>query len=82
MLGRMRVFYRVYPRLNENGSSPFAAESGAFPAPTEPTEIPSPAVTESNTALPTPLDGRTLLRLSWSHLIELIRLEEPWKRAF
>jgi YhcG PDDEXK nuclease domain/DUF1016 N-terminal domain len=81
MLGRMRVF-RVYPRLNENGSSPFAAGSRTFSASTEPTEIPSPAVTESNTALPTPLDGRTLLRLSWSHLIELIRLEDSWKRAF
>lgn len=33
-------------------------------------------------ALPTPLRGRILLRLSWSHLIELIRLEDPWKRAF
>lgn len=82
MLGRMRVFYRVYPRLNENGFAPFAAESGAFAAPAEPTEIPSPVVTKSNTALPTPLDGRTLLRLSWSHLIELIRLDDPWKRAF
>jgi predicted nuclease of restriction endonuclease-like (RecB) superfamily len=82
MLGRMRVFYRIYPRLSEAGSSPFAAESGTIPAPTAPTEISSPAVTKSNTALPTPLDGRTLLRLSWSHLIELIRLDDPWKRAF
>ena len=82
MLGRTRVFYRTYPQLRERGSSPFATESGTFPAPTDRTEIPSPAVTESNTALPTPLDGQTLLRLSWSHLIELIRLEDPWKRAF
>jgi hypothetical protein len=60
MLGRMRVFYRIYPRLSEAGSSPFAAESGTIPAPTAPTEISSPAVTKSNTALPTPLDGRRL----------------------
>jgi hypothetical protein len=39
-------------------------------------------VTESHTAFPTPLDGQTLLRLPWSHLIELVRLEDPWKRAF
>ena len=58
-------------KLSEGGSSPFAAETGTIPAPTAPTEISSPAVTKSNTALPTPLDGRTLLRLSWSHLIEL-----------
>jgi hypothetical protein len=82
MLGRMRVFYRIYPQLNESGFSPFAAESGTIPAPATLTEISSPAVTKSNTALPTPLDGRTLLRLSWSHLIELIRLDDPWKRAF
>ena len=31
---------------------------------------------------PHPLDGQTLLRFSWSHLIEFIRLEDPWKRAF
>jgi predicted nuclease of restriction endonuclease-like (RecB) superfamily len=68
--------------LNENGSAQFAAESGAFPAPAEPNEISSPAVTKSKTTSPTPLDGRTLLRLSWSHFIELIRLEDPWKRAF
>lgn len=66
MLGRMRVFYRTYPQLRGN----------------DPSEIPSPAVTKLGTALPTPLGGRTLLRLSWSHLIELMRLEDPWKRAF
>ena len=82
MLGRTRVFYRTYPQLRESGSCSFATEFGTFPAPTDRTEISSPAVTEFNTAFPTPLDGQTLLRLSWSHLIELIRLEDPWKRAF
>jgi predicted nuclease of restriction endonuclease-like (RecB) superfamily len=82
MLGRMRVFYRTYPQLGENGSSLFATESGTSSAPTDQIEISSPAVTKSDTALPTPLGGQTLLRLSWSHLIELIRLEDPWKRAF
>jgi hypothetical protein len=74
MLGRMRVFYRTYPQLGENSSSAFATESGTSLAPTQ-IEISSPAVTKSDTALPTPLGGQTLLRLSWSHLIELIRLE-------
>ena len=81
MLGRMRVFYRTYLQLGENSSSPFATESGTSLAPTQ-IEISSPAVTKSHTAFPTPLDGRMLLHLSWSHLIELIRLEDPWKRAF
>jgi len=82
MLGRMRVFYRTYPQLHENGSSPFVTEFETSSVPAEPIEISSPAVTKSETALPTPLGRRTLLRLSWSHLIELIRLEDPWKRAF
>lgn len=32
--------------------------------------------------LPTPLSPELLLRLSWSQLQELIRLDDPWKRAF
>jgi uncharacterized protein DUF1016 len=58
MLGRMRVFYRTYPQLGENSSSPFATESGTSLAPTQ-IEISSPAVTKSDTALPTPLGGQT-----------------------
>ena len=82
MLGRMRFFYRTYPQLSESVSPPFATEAGTFRPPVDRTEIPSPPVTESRPALPTPLDGQTLLRLSWSHLIELIRLDDPWQRAF
>jgi predicted nuclease of restriction endonuclease-like (RecB) superfamily len=82
MLGRMRVFYRTYPQLRESDSSPFAREPGAPAAAAEQTEISSPAVTKFEAALPTPLGRQALLRLSWSHLIELIRLDDPWKRAF
>lgn len=32
--------------------------------------------------LPTPLSAALLLRLSWTHFQELIRLDAPWKRAF
>jgi predicted nuclease of restriction endonuclease-like (RecB) superfamily len=32
--------------------------------------------------LPTPLSPELLLRLSWSQLQELIRLDDPWQRAF
>ena len=35
-----------------------------------------------DTKLPTPLDAGQLARLSWSHLLELIRIDDPWKRAF
>jgi predicted nuclease of restriction endonuclease-like (RecB) superfamily len=82
MLGRMRFFYRTYPHLSESVSQPFGTESSTVRAPTDWTKISSPAVTKSNAAVPTPLDGQTLLRLSWSHLIELIRLDDAWERAF
>src|SRR3984893_16893538 len=82
MLGRMRFFYRTYPQLSESVSRPFAKESGTFRPPANRTQISSPPVPESSTALPPTLDGQTLLRLSWSHLIELIRLDDPWRRAF
>ena len=32
--------------------------------------------------LPTPLSPEALLRLSWSQLVELVAIEDPWKRAF
>ncbi len=32
--------------------------------------------------LPTPLEPAQLRRLSWSQLQELIRIDDPWKRAF
>ncbi len=31
---------------------------------------------------PARFSAEILLRLSWSHLIELIRVEDPWKQAF
>jgi len=32
--------------------------------------------------LPTPLSPQALLQLSWSHLVELLAIDDPWKRAF
>ena len=32
--------------------------------------------------LPTPLEPTQLQRLSWSQLLELTRIDDPWKRAF
>ncbi len=32
--------------------------------------------------LPEPFKAEQLLRLSWSHFLELIRLDDPWRRAF
>ena len=32
--------------------------------------------------LPSPLEPAQVMRLSWSQLLELIRIDDPWKRAF
>jgi predicted nuclease of restriction endonuclease-like (RecB) superfamily len=65
--------------------------SGVFPIPASLTpelEIPSSALTEStirqtlSVELPTPLSPQLLLRLSWTKLEELLRIDDPWKRAF
>ncbi len=82
MLGRMRFFYRTYPQMGETLAAPLAKELTGLGVKIDRVAIPSPAVTKSKTSLPTALDGQTLMRLSWSHIIELIRVEDPWKRAF
>ncbi len=42
----------------------------------------APLVRKSKDALPTPLTPAQVLRFSWTQLIELLRLDDPWKRAF
>ena len=54
--------------------------------------IPQPLVAEFKTRkalpktspqnLPTPFATETVLRFSWTHLVELVRIEDAWKRAF
>ncbi len=72
VLGRCRQFFLAYPQIAE-----------AIPS-TVWTELPSrlqiPATV--STELPTPLTATEILQLSWSHLLELVRIEDPWKRAF
>ena len=43
----------------------------------------APAIRQTlSDELPTPLPAEALLRLSWSQLQEIIRIDDPWKRAF
>jgi predicted nuclease of restriction endonuclease-like (RecB) superfamily len=44
-------------------------------------EISATSRKSSDRALP-PLPADAVFRLSWSHLVELVRLDDPWKRAF
>lgn len=82
MLGRMRLFYRAFPHLRAQIPSSVMAESGKLPIQPVGPEIPSSAMTNSSQGGPVPLPAENILRLSWTHWIELLHLEDPWKRAF
>ncbi len=79
-----RVAYGIYPQIRGTVSPELAMKGAA-------TEIPGALSPESETVairgtgtreLPTPLESEQLLQLSWSQLQELIRIADPWKRAF
>ncbi len=82
MLERMRLLYFGYPQLGELISAPMVrklcdpVDKGAAEA------ISAPLVRKSVVEGPTPLPAAQLLAFSWTHLAELLRLDDPWKRAF
>lgn len=87
MLKDCRVFYRLYPQIRQPAVGEFAPGRilpiGQPPVGQSALEpISSPTVLKSSEGLPTPLPTPILLRLSWTHLLELLRLDDPWKRAF
>lgn len=77
-----RVLYRVYPQIRGSLTREFGMSSlppvaaGIQPATRK--RIRGSATRE----LPTPLALEELMRLSWTHFQELIRLDDPWQRAF
>jgi hypothetical protein len=74
MLKNCRQFYRLYPGIRQS----LAGELGTIPVRPE---IRQSAIGEFDPG-PPPVCPDNLLRLSWTHFIELIRIEDPLKRAF
>ncbi len=83
----MRRFYAIYPQIRQALS-----DKSLIPA-TLSRILPNMAVAriagnsatlsrKSEAKQPAELSPEHLLRLSWSHFIELIRIDDPWKRAF
>lgn len=79
-----RTFYRLYPQIGQPAVGQFSALLTGF-------EKGQPLVGQlpvansmepSSERLPMPLPAAKVLELSWSHLLEFIRLDDPWKRAF
>lgn len=85
MLKNCRQFYRLYPQIRQCLAGEFE-RTVRLPAIRQSPigECNGDTAHESRTIAgsPTPLAVDHLLRLSWTHLIELIHLDEPWKRAF
>lgn len=85
VLERCRRFYELTPQLAEAIPYTLSTESRGTDA--RRAAIPYTVSTESagrgvGAAAPTPLAAAQVLRLSWSHWMEIIRLDDPWKRAF
>lgn len=83
MLKTCRQFYRSFPQIRQSLPDDLAVPSiGAIRqsliGESKETSTKSNAFRDA----PAPLASDQLLRLSWTHLIELIRIDDPWKRAF
>jgi DUF1016 N-terminal domain len=74
MLKNCRQFYRLYPGIRQS----LTGELGTIAVRPE---IGQSAIGEFDPDLPA-LPPQHLLRLSWTHFIELIRIDDPLKRAF
>ena len=77
-----RVLYRVYPQIRGSVTREFGMIA-LPPSTPETLTVTRKQIRGSATReLPTPLALEDLMRLSWTHLQELIRLDDPWQRAF
>ena len=82
MLERMRLLYLHYPQMAERISAPLVRKLPLGELAAREDDISAPAVRKSGDRTPRPLPVEKLLELSWTHLADLVRLEDPWKRAF
>ncbi|MFN8408965.1 MAG: PDDEXK nuclease domain-containing protein [Flavobacteriales bacterium] len=84
MLERMRTCYLTYPQVASAIPSPLVTKSLKL-LDASASRNSSPPVTISGATserLPTPLGHELVLGLSWTHLIDLLGIDDPWKRAF
>lgn len=80
-LERMRLLYLTYPQLADGNSAPLTRKL-LPPAAARAKKKSASLTRKSVPALPAPLSSKSLLQLSWTHFAELVRLDDPWKRAF
>lgn len=71
--GNLRLADSISAPLARISTKPAADSAGLISAPT---------VRKSATDAPTPLSPERVLRFTWTHLADLVRIDNPWKRAF
>lgn len=81
MLERARKLYLCYPQFASGISAAVSRISESATA-RDKSEISAAVSRKSLSANPSPLPAERLALLSWSHFIELVRNDDPWKRAF
>lgn len=80
MLERTRLFVRHYPQMANAISAPLARN-----LPSEVQRLTrgiSAPVRKSVAKGPAPLPAEKILCLSWTHMADMVRIDDPWKRAF
>ncbi len=87
-LRNCRSLYVCYPQIRQPLVAEFKTSTlvKRIPGSVSPelgdAESSSRLMRNSAETLPTPLTAETVLRLSWTQLLEFIRIDDPWKRAF
>ncbi len=86
-LRNCRLLYLGYPQIRQTLSTEFNLALALPPIRQTPSaefsEKASPSLAgKSSGPEATPLSVELVVRLSWSKLIELVAIEDPWKRAF
>jgi len=86
-LRNCRLLYLGYPQIRQTPSTEFNLALALPPIRQTPSaefsEKASPSLAgKSSGPEATPLSVELVVRLSWSKLIELVAIEDPWKRAF
>ena len=81
VLERMRLFFQMYPQFSGSISAT-TSRNLLQPVYGEDVAISATASRKTSERAPAPLSSEALFHFSWSHFVEFIRLDDPWKRAF
>lgn len=77
-----RAFYRIYPQIRGSVTPKLSTLPTLLPIRGSVTRELGKSSLRTSVPLPTPLHIEMLLRFSWTKLAELVRIDDPWKRAF